>query len=94
MTNDIRLNGHHRVTLEALFRHPVGHNIEWHDAVSLLEKVGTVVEEPNGRFTVTVGADSRTFDKPRDHDIDTQQVLDLRRMLDGAGITPESVGKG
>ncbi len=25
------LNGHHRHTYEAIFRHPAAHNLEWHD---------------------------------------------------------------
>ena len=36
------LNNHHRDTLNELFRHPAGHNIEWHSVVSLLDAVGTV----------------------------------------------------
>jgi len=39
---------------------------------------------------VTLGAETETFDVPRRHDIDAQQVVDLRRMLRGAGIAPES----
>jgi len=93
MTERIHLNRHHRVMVEGIFHHPVGHNIEWHDVLSLLHRVGTVVEEENGRFTVTVGAETETFDEPRHHDVDVQQVLDVRRMLEGVGITPESFEK-
>lgn len=93
MTGRTHLNHHHQVTVEGIFRHPVGHNVEWHDVLSLLEKVGTVVEKGNGRFTVTVGAETETFDEPRHHDVDVQQVLDVRRMLQGVGITPESFEK-
>jgi hypothetical protein len=39
---------------------------------------------------VTLGSENQTFDAPRRHDIDEQQVIDLRRMLRGAGITPEA----
>lgn len=90
MTDGIHLNHHHQVTVKGIFRHPVGHNIEWHDVLSLLGKVGTVVEEENGRFTVTVGPETETFDEPRHHDADVQQVLNVRRMLEAVGITPES----
>jgi hypothetical protein len=90
MTDGIHLNGHHRATVNGIFRHPVGHNVAWHDFLALLEKVGTVVEEENGRFTVTVGSETQTFDEPRHHDADVQQVLDVRRMLEEVGITPES----
>jgi hypothetical protein len=84
------LDGHHRATLEKIFNHPVSHNIQWHDVLSLLESVGTVTAERDGRYAVTLGDETETFDAPRHHDIDEQQVVDLRRMLKGAGITPTS----
>jgi hypothetical protein len=84
-----QLDGHHRATVEKIFNHPVGHNIQWHDVLSLLESVGTVTEERDGRYRVTLGSETETFDAPRHHDVDEQQVVDLRRMLKGAGITPK-----
>jgi hypothetical protein len=90
MTADKELDGHHRSTVEKIFGHPVSHNIQWHDVLSLLQSVATVKEGHDGRYTVTLGSETRTFDAPRNHDIDEQQVIDLRRMLKGAGITPDS----
>jgi hypothetical protein len=81
-----KLDSHHQATIEKIFGHPVSHNIQWHDVLSLLEGVGTVTKEHDGRFTVTLGSETQTFDAPRDHDIDEQQVIDLRRMLKGAGF--------
>jgi hypothetical protein len=88
MPDDVKLNGHHRVTVEKLFEHPVSHNIQWHDVLSLLQSVATVTEPHDGRFKVTLGDETETLDAPRGHDIDEQMVVDLRRMLKGAGITP------
>lgn len=90
MAKDNELDRHHRATVEKIFNHPVSHNIQWHDVLSLLKSVATVSEEHDGRFAVTLGSETETFDAPRHHDIDEQQVIDLRRMLKGAGITPES----
>jgi hypothetical protein len=90
MTDGQGLDGHHRSTVERIFNHPIGHNIQWHDVLSLLQSVGNVVEEPSGRYTVTLGSETETFDAPRHRDIDEQQVIDLRRMLRSAGITPAS----
>jgi hypothetical protein len=87
----IKLDGRHRATVERIYNHPVSHNIQWHDVLSLLESLSAVSGEPDGRYTVTLGSETETFDAPRHHDIDEQQVIDLRRMLKGAGITPESV---
>jgi hypothetical protein len=79
------LSNHHRDTLAQIMRHPVSHNIEWHAVLSLLEAVGSVDQTHDGKFVVTVGAETETFDRPRNKDIDTGQVVDLRRMLTNAG---------
>ena len=88
MADDIKLNGHHRVTVEKIFQHPVSHNIQWHDVLSLLQGVAEVSERHDGRFKVTLGDETETFDAPSGHDVDEQMVIDLRRMLRGAGIVP------
>jgi hypothetical protein len=80
--------------VEKIFNHPVGRNIQWHDVLSLLQKVATVTEEPHGRYTVTLGSETQTFDEPRHHDINEQQVIDLRRMLRGAGFGPSRSSAG
>ena len=49
------LSNHHRNTLRQIFEHPVSHNIEWRDVVSLLDAVGTTVEQPGGKLDVTIG---------------------------------------
>ncbi len=90
MSEDIELDGHHRATVEKIFGHPVSHNIQWHDVLSLLKEVGTVVEEHDGRHKVTLGSETETFNTPPHHDINEQQVVDLRRMLKGAGISPKA----
>ena len=84
------LDTHHRATVEKIFNHPVSHNIQWHDVLSLLESVAVVTAESDGRYRVTLGSETETFDVTRHHDIDEQQVVDLRRMLKNAGIHPES----
>jgi hypothetical protein len=90
MAEGLNLDGHHRATVEKIFQHPAGHNIQWHDVLSLLRSVATVDEEHDGRFRVTLGSETETLDAPSGHDIDTQMVVDLRRMLHGAGIGPGS----
>ncbi len=86
-----RLSGHHLATAEKILSHPTGHNIEWHDAAALLAELGAISEEANGRFVVTLGTETEVFDRSRGKDLDTQQVVNLRRMLSAAGITRESL---
>jgi len=87
MAETPKLDTHHRATVERMFGHPTSHNIEWHDVLSLLGQVGSVIEERDGVYKVTIGSETETFRAPRSGDIDDQQVVDLRRMLRGAGIT-------
>ncbi len=94
MSEDIKLNAHHRATVEKIFQHPVSHNIQWHDVLSLLQSVAQVAEGHDQRFKVTLGSETETFEAPAHHDIDEQMVIDLRRMLKGAGITPDQVRRG
>ena len=83
------LSSHHRLTIEKIFRHPAGCNIEWRQVVSLLEDLGSVNHEHNGKFTVTLGTETEVFEAPRGKDIDEQVVVDLRRMLTQAGWAPD-----
>jgi hypothetical protein len=82
------LDNHHRNTLRQIFAHPVSHNIEWHAVTSLLEAVGTVTTHHDGKVTVAVGSQTEIFDPPAGKDIDTQMVVDLRRLLSQAGYEP------
>ena len=79
------LNSHHRRTLEQILQHPVSHNIEWPAVLSLLEAVGSVKESHDGKYIVTIGTETETIERPRNKDIDTELVVDLRRMLRNAG---------
>ncbi len=75
----------HRTTLGHLDRHPTTHNLEWHDVRSLLEAVGDVTEEHNGKVRVTVGDQTLTITPPRHKDVDEPTLLEIRRLLHAAG---------
>ena len=82
------LNHHHRDTLERIFSHPSSGNIEWRQVRSLLEAVGTITEELNGKLRVTLGPETEVLQPPGGKDIDQQMIVDLRRMLSNAGLEP------
>ena len=84
------LTHHHRRTLDQILAHPVSHNIEWNDILSLLGAVGSVDERHDGKFGITIGSETEVFERPPGKDIDGQQVLDLRRMLTNAGFSAAS----
>jgi hypothetical protein len=85
---DANLHGRHRDTVAKIFE-PGNHNIEWREVVSLLEAVGTVTHEHNGKLKVELGPETEVFRAPHGKDIDTQTVVDLRRMLKQAGYAPD-----
>lgn len=88
---EAHLSGHHRDTVENLFSHPAGGNVEWRQVLSLLEAIGTVTEEHNGKFKVTVGAETEVLTAPHGKDVEAEMVTDLRRMLTNAGFAPGGV---
>lgn len=83
------LNNRHRDTLEKIFRHPASGNVEWRQVVSLLEAVGTV-QEIGANLKVTLGGETQMLSRPKGKDVDTQMIVDLRRMLTEAGREPSS----
>jgi hypothetical protein len=80
------VQGDHRRTLEQILRHPAGGNVEWRQVRSLLEAVGEVTDEQNGKLKVTLGDETKVLEPPRGKDIDAQLIVDLRRMLTRAGL--------
>ncbi len=85
-----QLSNHHRTTLAEIFDHQASGSIEWRKARSLLEAVGTIEEQHNGKLKVTVGPETEVFELPKDKDLDRQVVVDLRRMLEQAGYGPKA----
>lgn len=86
------LNNHHRDTVEKIFAKPPSHNVEWRQVVSLLEAVGTVTRQHNGKLKVALGPETEVLPAPHGKDVDTQILVDLRRMLTQAGYAPDGPG--
>ena len=82
------LSNRHRDTLKKLFEHPPSKNVEWREVESLLAAVGTVTREHNGKLKVSVGPETEVFHEPHGKDVDVQTIVDVRRMLAGAGYDP------
>ena len=59
----VHLNNHHRDTLSRIFGHPASHNIKWQAVLSLLEALGSVAERHDGKFLVTLGPETETFER-------------------------------
>jgi hypothetical protein len=83
---EAHLNNHHRDTVERIFSEPANRNIEWRAVLSLLEAIGSVTQEHNGKVKVELGPETEVFPEPHGKDVDPQTLADLRRMLTQAGF--------
>jgi hypothetical protein len=86
---EAHLSGRHRDTVERIFSQPPSGNIEWREVVSLLETIGTVAHEHNGKLKVSLGPETEVLRAPHGKDVGVQIVVDLRRMLKQAGFAPD-----
>ncbi len=77
-------------TLEALFRHPPAHNLEWMDVVALIEKIGAVHQTGDNKFTFDVAGEHHLMHKPHTKDLTSSEVVDLRHFLQRAGWSPDA----
>jgi hypothetical protein len=84
------IHGAHLRTLEALFRHPAAHNLEWMDVVALIENIGTVQEQGGNKFSFDVGREHFLMHKPHTKDLTSSEVVDLRHFLQRAGWSPQA----
>jgi hypothetical protein len=79
-----------RRTLDAIFHHPVPHNLNWMDAVRLLTHLGSVEEKADGKYSLTISGRHLIFHKPHSKDLDAREITELRHYLASAGISPRN----
>src|ERR1700722_9421750 len=84
------LHGAHLRTLEALFRDPTAHNLEWMDVIALFDKIGTVHRKANDRFALDLAGEHYLLHKVHTKDLSSSEVIDLRHFLQRAGWSPEA----
>ena len=82
--------GHKRRTLDAIFRHPLAHNLEWREVISLMESIGSATEKRDGEFLLQAGDQHFSMKKPHDKDVAGPDVMALRHFLTRAGWSPDA----
>jgi hypothetical protein len=87
-TTPSSLTGQHRRTLEAIFRHPCAHNLEWNDVVALIGAIGDTREQSNDKFVFEVAGKRHLMRKPHTKDLTSDEVIELRDFLTQAGSSP------
>lgn len=79
-----------RSTIEALYRHPLSHNVEWSEIVALFGKLGTVDHKPHNGIAFGIGGERHRVHKLHGNDLSGAEVITFRHMLTRAGWGPES----
>lgn len=80
------LSAAHRRTFDALFRHPLAHNLEWKDVVALIAKLGEVQEPSGNEFLFELGGRRLVIQKPHHKDLTADELLAIRHFVTKAGL--------
>lgn len=87
----IKLDHHHRHTVQQIFGHPIGHNIQWRDVICLLERIGDVHESHRGGWTYTKDGNVVSLGRARGRDLSEEQVMRVRHLLSVHGVSASGV---
>jgi hypothetical protein len=89
-----KVSGAHRRSLEAIFRHPLAHYLEWRDVVALIAHIGTVEERSGDEVLFSVGGEHQFMRRPHHtKDLTGPDVIALRHLLTRAGWTASGAAK-
>jgi hypothetical protein len=81
-----------RLTIAALYQHPLSHNLEWRRVVSLFETLGTVEQKSHDKVAFSIGSEHHDLVKSHGKDLAEADVMTLRHMLSRAGWAPQASG--
>ncbi len=79
-----------RRTLQAIYSHPIAHNLEWADVIALFRSVGTIDQKSHNKLTIGIGGAHHRVCKPHSKDITVDELLEFRRLLTQAGWSPDA----
>ena len=83
MNSPASLTGSHLRTYNAIFQHPVSHNLKWQDVYALFRHLGTVDEETNGNLKVRRNGQDIVLHPPLTKDVaEIDEVIGLRHFLE------------
>ena len=90
------LTGSHKSTYDAIFRHPIARNIQWHDVRALLGALAEVKEENGTSVKFERNGVTLALHRPRGKDIsDAKEVMQIRHFLERSeGPTKPAVAEG
>ncbi len=81
-------------TLDAIYCHPISHNLEWSDVVALFEKLGSVVRKSHNEVAFAIGDEHHLMRKPHTKDLTASEVMQFRHLLTRSGWSPSLSSAG
>ena len=75
------MNDRHMRILQEIFAHPLPHNLEWREVVSVVNELGSALERHDGKYEFQIGRTKAVFTKPHHKDMEPAGVIELRRFL-------------
>jgi len=88
------LSGAHLRAYNAIFQHPIAHNLEWRAVRSLLTHIGQATEEPNGNLRVVRNGQVIVLHPPRTKDVsEADEIMALRHFLEKSEPAPGGAAK-
>jgi hypothetical protein len=75
-------------TIDAIYRHPLSHNLEWSAVIALFTKLGTVQQKSSNEMAFEIGGAHHVVRKSHTKDLTTEEVMAFRHMLTRAGWSP------
>src|ERR1700722_17000524 len=83
------LKGSHLRTYNAIFQHPLSHNLDWREVHSLFEHIASVEDQPNGNMKVTRNGQTLVLHRPSTKDVaESDEVMTLRHFLEKSETVP------
>jgi len=83
------MNHKHRMTLHALFAHPISNNIDPKLVKATLEELGAdITHGGHGRLIIKLNGHTHGA-HDNHHSLSKDEVADMRKFLSDAGVDPE-----
>jgi hypothetical protein len=76
-------------TLDAIFHHPISHNLAWSDVVAVVERHGSVTQKANSEFLLTLGGETLAMRPPHGKQLATAELMQVRHFFTRAGWSPQ-----
>jgi len=87
---EIQLSSTHQKTYNAVFQHPIAHNLQWHDLRSLLSTLADETEERNGNLKYTRHNQTLTIHPPLHKDAsNVKELMKIRHFLEHSAVVKQ-----